>query len=377
MATVDKLQAILNSKADIKEAIETKGVTVGNAPLSDYSDLILTISGGGGDEPIGDGDFLVVFYDYDGTILKQKRVDSGGSVEPPTIPTNSRLVFQSWNTTEYSNVTRNLHITPYYNTTSGYTEIDYEITTTTGYKPILNFSNTSGVSGIVSWGDGQTTSFSGTGTMSVTPTDSLAVGLYTLKIETTGAYYFGIGSSTFTFGSAVYNQCIKNVYLCDKVTQLAQYAFYNCYSLYSIAMPNVANALGQYAFANCGALKSISLPNTITSIGQQAMALCSKLNFVNIPTSTTTLTTRTFNGCYGLIYVSFPNGFTSLQGDNIFNVGYSIVEYDYMRCTNTSILQYTNAFSGINATCKIKVPSSLLDRWKTASNWSTYANYIV
>ena len=30
------------------------------------------VIGGGGDEPIGDGDYLVRFIDYDGTILKEK-----------------------------------------------------------------------------------------------------------------------------------------------------------------------------------------------------------------------------------------------------------------------------------------------------------------
>lgn len=41
--TADKLQAILNSKADIKAAIESKDVTVGDAPLDEYADKIRSI----------------------------------------------------------------------------------------------------------------------------------------------------------------------------------------------------------------------------------------------------------------------------------------------------------------------------------------------
>lgn len=41
--TADKLQAILNSKSDIKSAIEEKGVSVGNTPLRGYGDKIREI----------------------------------------------------------------------------------------------------------------------------------------------------------------------------------------------------------------------------------------------------------------------------------------------------------------------------------------------
>ena len=41
--TADKLQAILNSKADIKSAIESKNVVVGDAPLDEYADKIRSI----------------------------------------------------------------------------------------------------------------------------------------------------------------------------------------------------------------------------------------------------------------------------------------------------------------------------------------------
>ena len=30
-----------------------------------------------------------------------------------------------------------------------------------------------------------------------------------------------------------------------------------------------------------------------------------------------------------------------------------------------------------DATCQIRVPASLVDAWKVATSWSTYADYIV
>ena len=47
MSTADKLTSILNSKTAIKNAIELKGVTVGEAPLANYAGLIGQIETGG------------------------------------------------------------------------------------------------------------------------------------------------------------------------------------------------------------------------------------------------------------------------------------------------------------------------------------------
>ena len=40
-------------------------------------------------------------------------------------------------------------------------------------------------------------------------------------------------------------------------------------------------------------------------------------------------------------------------------------------------LSNTNAFTGIVADCEIRVPAALADEWKAATNWATYADYIV
>jgi hypothetical protein len=40
-------------------------------------------------------------------------------------------------------------------------------------------------------------------------------------------------------------------------------------------------------------------------------------------------------------------------------------------------LSNSNAFNSIASDCKIVVPDALYDEWKAATNWSTYASYIV
>ena len=44
---------------------------------------------------------------------------------------------------------------------------------------------------------------------------------------------------------------------------------------------------------------------------------------------------------------------------------------------NFRTLANANAFTNIPADCEIRVPASLVDSWKAATNWSTYADPIV
>ena len=89
-------------------------------------------------------------------------------------------------------------------------------------------------------------------------------------------------------------------------------------------------SISSYAFYNCYSLASITIPPSVTSIGRYA-----------------------FYNCYGMKY------------------------YDFTALTAVPTLANTNAFTGIAADCEIRVPASLVDEWKAAANWSTYADHIV
>lgn len=95
MGTIaQKLQAILDSKSDIKDAIEAKGVTVGDAPFDEYADLIGDISGGQQEVPEKD----VNFYDYNGhRIASYTIAEAKALTSLPTPPSHEGLTFQGWN----------------------------------------------------------------------------------------------------------------------------------------------------------------------------------------------------------------------------------------------------------------------------------------
>ena len=60
----------------------------------------------------------------------------------------------------------------------------------------------------------------------------------------------------------------------------------------------------------------------------------------------------------------------------MFNGCYSIFEYDFSKHTTIPTLYNTDVFNGINKICKIYVPWDLYESWKSATNWSTYTDYL-
>ena len=111
---------------------------------------------------------------------------------------------------------------------------------------------------------------------------------------------------------------IKGDYTIKENTRLiADKAFWRCYSLTSVTIPNSVTSIGNYAFCECENLTAIAIPNSVTSIGDGAFSYCSSLTSITIPNSVTSIGEYTFSGC-PLTSITIPNSVTSI-GDGVFS----------------------------------------------------------
>ena len=82
-----------------------------------------------------------------------------------------------------------------------------------------------------------------------------------------------------------------------KVTSIGRSAFYYCFSLSSVTIPESVTSIGELAFYYCFSLSSIEIPNSVTSIGEYTFTGCSKLIDITIPEGVTSIGDGTFSGC--------------------------------------------------------------------------------
>ena len=59
---------------------------------------------------------------------------------------------------------------------------------------------------------------------------------------------------------------ITSITIPDSVTEIGEYAFYDCKYAKTINIPKSVKTIGEYAFYKCKSLEQISIPNGITKI---------------------------------------------------------------------------------------------------------------
>ena len=104
----------------------------------------------------------------------------------------------------------------------------------------------------------------------------------------------------------------------DGVTSIGNGAFYNCRSLTQINIPDGVTRIGNTVFDSCLSLTQINIPDSVTSIGTSAFNGCRSLTQINIPDGVTSIGTSTFNSCLSLTQINIPDGVTSI-GNSAFN----------------------------------------------------------
>lgn len=91
---------------------------------------------------------------------------------------------------------------------------------------------------------------------------------------------------------------------------IADAAFFGCWSLTSVIIPNGVTSIGNDAFCACSLLTGITIPDSVTSIGDDAFWECSLLTSITIPDGVTSIGNCAFYGCKSLTHITVPDGVT-------------------------------------------------------------------
>lgn len=180
----------------------------------------------------------------------------------------------------------------------------------------------------------------------------------------------------------------------DNQTRVDNYLFYYDTKITSVAIKEGYTAIGNNVFQNATNLASVTLPSTLTSIGSNAFSSTSieNIDLTNVTSigasaftnsklknieffNVSSLPNAVCQNCYELETLTISASVTAIQGNAFRNCGrdsdgltIEMLGYAPPTITNTT-------FQSANI-LKIIVPQGSLSAYRSASNWTTYAQYM-
>jgi hypothetical protein len=161
---------------------------------------------------------------------------------------------------------------------------------------------------------------------------------------------------TNVFGANIVSNTYKDgqgMIIFDRyVTSIGAWAFFWSQKLTSIIIPNSVTSIDDYAFYYCNNLINITIPNIVDTIGDRAFSQCISLTNITIPIKVTWIGDYAFENC-----------------NNLANI--------YCKSIIPPVLENASVFINNKEGRLIHVPTTSVDVYKSATNWSTYGDYIV
>lgn len=166
----------------------------------------------------------------------------------------------------------------------------------------------------------------------------LELNLFSTKAEaaTSGYYSYTITSggnvrimevSTLINGDVIIPSTLAGF----PVTNIGEYAFYNCSKITSVKIPDSVISIGNRAFSGCSNLTNVIVGNGVTRIGDNGFYYCTNLKNVTIGNSVTSIGNYAFYNCSNLAKITIPN--------NVIDIG----DFAFYNCLNLADVYYSGA----------------------------------
>ena len=379
------------------------------------------------------------FWDYEGTLLYSWTfAELATKTELPPLPSHDGLICQGWNWTlqDIKDAGRELDIGALYITDDGKTRLYVDVDTETWDDFVLWYWQSAANAVTVDWGDGSATE-TGQTSGHVTLTHVYQTpGKYMITMDVSDGAYARL-NTLFATGEADYDQgrmaMLEKAEIGARVNRINFRAFFTACRMEAITIPSGVTFGGGRIFEQCTSLSAIILPTVLTATQSfynashlRVVSLCKNNDIPNNFFISATGVRRLnggvqtadsaqsllrahiiavngivgkFNGCRSLLEVTIPADATTFiagafQGDNalrkvtclgdiasipaqVFQRCYPLRFVDFTHCTAVPTLANVNAFDSTHAQLEIRVPASLADSWKAATNWSSLADHIV
>lgn len=170
----------------------------------------------------------------------------------------------------------------------------------------------------------------------------------------------------------------------DGALSMQMGAFFNCLSLVSVGDTSHLVKVGDYSFYNCVAYaQDVYLPSLEGTLGKQAYystAIKKVLNLGNVEiidgnsSASVTAPVGSFAYCESLREVNLPESITEIRKGAF---GFCTALNKVIIVATTPPALDANAFYGSNSAFVIQVPANSVEAYKTATNWSAYADRII
>lgn len=207
----------------------------------------------------------------------------------------------------------------------------------------------------------------------VIPDSVTTIGLRAFS-DCSGLTSVTIGSGLTEIDYYTFEDCVKltGITIPDSVTTISGGAFRNCSGMTYVNIGSGVTKIGGEAFENCYNLSSVTIPDSVTEIGSSAFYQCTVLTSVTIGSGIITIGSSAFTNCYGISSITIGSGVTSIG------------QYAFSDCTgltSVTVNAVTPPSLGYNAfvnapISSIYVPSASVNAYRTATNWSRYADKI-